>query len=64
MATVAIVVQVNGKKKGEVQIAPDASQDDALAAVKAVDKVASAIEGKSIKREIYVPGRLVNIVAK
>ncbi|HBP20039.1 MAG TPA: leucine--tRNA ligase [Planctomycetes bacterium] len=64
VATVAIVVQVNGKKKGEVQIAPDASQDDALAAAKAVDKVASAIEGKSIKREIYVPGRLVNIVAK
>ncbi len=62
--TVSIVVQINGKKKGEVSIAPDASQDEALAAAKALDKVASAIEGKSIKREIYVPGRLVNIVAK
>jgi len=62
--TVSIVVQINGKKKGEVSIAPDASQDDALAAAKALDKVAAAIEGKSIKREIYVPGRLVNIVAK
>jgi len=61
---VAIVVQINGKKKGEVSIAPDASQADALAAAKALDKVASAIAGKSIKREIYVPGRLVNIVAK
>lgn len=64
VSTVAIVVQINGKKKGEVSIAPDASQDTALAAAKALDKVASAIEGKSIKREIYVPGRLVNIVAK
>lgn len=62
--TVSIVVQINGKKKGEVSIAPDASQDEALAAAKALDKVAGAIEGKSIKREIYVPGRLVNIVAK
>ena len=64
VSTVSIVVQINGKKKGEVSIAPDASQDDALAAAKALDKVAGAIEGKSIKREIYVPGRLVNIVAK
>jgi leucyl-tRNA synthetase len=62
--TVSIVVQVNGKKKGEVSIAPDAGQDEALAAAKAIDKVQSAIDGKSIKREIYVPGRLVNIVAK
>ncbi|MBL4846446.1 MAG: leucine--tRNA ligase [Planctomycetes bacterium] len=61
--TVKLVVQINGKKKGEVELAPDASQDEALAAAKALEKVAAAITGKTIRREIYVPGRLVNIVA-
>lgn len=62
--TVSIVVQINGKKRGEVSIAPDAPQADALAAAKALERVAEELAGKSIKREIYVPGRLVNIVAK
>ena len=61
---VEIAVQINGKLKGRVQIAADADQDTALAAAKADEKVARELEGKNIVKEIYVKGKIVNIVAK
>ena len=59
--TVDIAVQLNGKTKTVLKLAKDISKDDALAAGKA------ALEGKisgTIIKEIYVPGRIINIVAK
>ncbi|MGE0707430.1 MAG: leucine--tRNA ligase [Planctomycetota bacterium] len=64
VAPVSVAVQFNGKKTGEVDLAPDAPEADALAAAKALAKVAEELAGKTIRREIYVAGRLVNIVAK
>ena len=61
---VEIVVQVRGKVRARLQVAADISQEDALAAAKADAKVAAEIAGKSIVKEIYVPGKLVNIVVK
>ena len=63
-ATVEIVVQINGKLRARLQVAADISKDDAIAAAKADAKVAAEIDGKRIVKEIYVPGKLVNIVAK
>ena len=63
-ATVEIVVQVNGKLRARMQVAADISKDDAIAAAKADAKIAAEIDGKRIVKEIYVPGKLVNIVAK
>ena len=60
--TVEILVQVKGKPVARIQVSPDAQQDELLAAAKADPKVADAIEGKRIVKEIAVPGRLVNIV--
>ena len=57
-----IGVQVNGKVRGTVNIAVDADKDTALAAAK--EAVADKIEGKSIVKEIYVPGKIINIVVK
>ena len=57
-----IGVQVNGKVRGTVEIAVDASKDEALAAAKAA--VADKIEGKAVVKEIYVPGKIINIVVK
>ena len=60
-ATVEIAVQVNGKVRATIQVASDISKEDAIAAGK------EAVKGKlsgNIVKEIYVPGRLVNIVAK
>jgi len=63
-ATVEIAVQVSGKLRGRVVIPRDCSNEEALAAAKTVAEVASAIEGKTIVKEIVVPNKLVNIVAK
>ncbi len=63
-ATVEIVVQVNGKLRARMQVAADITKDDAIAAAKADAKIAAEIDGKRIVKEIYVPGKLVNIVAK
>ncbi|MBP9996066.1 MAG: leucine--tRNA ligase [Lachnospiraceae bacterium] len=62
--TVEIGVQVNGKVKGVVELAVDEDKDSALAKAKAANGVASFIEGKTIVKEIYVPGKIVNIVVK
>ena len=62
--TIEIAVQINGKVRGKVTIPTDADNDTAIAAAKANETIAAAIEGKNIVKEIYVTGRLVNIVAK
>ena len=61
--TIKIIFQVNGKYRGDAQLPADVSKDDAIAAAKASERVQNFIEGKEIKKEIYVPGRIVNIVA-
>jgi leucyl-tRNA synthetase len=62
--TIEIAVQVMGKLRGTITVAPDASKDDVLGMAKANPNVARHLEGKSIIKEIFVPGRLVNFVAK
>ena len=62
--TVEIAVQVNGKLKARVTIAADATKDEAIEAVKTQDNAKAAMEGKTIVKEIYVPGKIVNIVVK
>ena len=62
--SIEIAVQINGKLRSTITIAKDASKDDAIASAKADVKVAEAIDGKTVIKEIYVPGRIVNIVVK
>ena len=62
--TIEIAVQICGKVKGTITVPAAAAQADVIAAAKADAKVAAALEGKTIVKEIYVPGRIVNIVAK
>ena len=62
--TVEIAVQISGKVRARINVAAGVSQEDALAAAKAEPKIAAEIAGKRIVKEIYVPGKLVNIVAK
>ena len=63
-STVEIVVQINGKLKARLTVAADISKDDAIAAAKSDEKIACEIAGKTVIKEIFVPGKLVNIVAK
>ncbi len=60
--TVVLGVQVNGKVRGEVEIAADASEADARVAAEANEKVAAHLEGKEVQKFIYVPGRIISFV--
>ncbi len=57
-----LAVQISGKKRGEITVASDATEAVILAAAKADEKVAAFLAGKAITKEIYVKGRLVNLV--
>ena len=61
---VEIAVQINGKVREKLVIAAEATQEEALAAAKSLEKIAEAINGMQIVKELYVKGRLVNIVVK
>lgn len=63
-STIEIAVQVNGKLRGKLVVAADISAEDAIAAAKADEKVQSFLTDKNVVKEIYVPGKLVNLVVK
>jgi leucyl-tRNA synthetase len=60
--TMQIPVQVNGKVKARIQIAAGLSQDDMIAAAKADPQVAALLEGKTIRKAIAVPDKLISFV--
>ena len=63
-STVEIVVQINGKIRARLSVPADIESDEAIALAKKEEGIAAALEGKNIIKEIYVKGKLVNIVAK
>ena len=60
--SLTLVVQVNGKVRGQVDVAKDADKDAILALAKADANVQRHLEGKTVRKEIVVPNKLVNIV--
>ena len=63
-SVIEIGVQINGKFRGTVAVPADATKDEVAAIVKADAKIASQIEGKTIVKEIVVPGKIANIIVK
>lgn len=63
-STVKMVVQVNGKVRGNIETAANAGQEAVLALAKAERNVVKHIEGKEIVKEIVVPNKLVNVVVR
>jgi len=61
--TVTVVVQINGKVRDRLQVAADAPEADVVAMARASDTVKRHLDGKEPKKVIYVPGKLVSIVA-
>ena len=61
--TVTIAVQVNGKRRDELSVPRDLSQDDLKAQALKLDTVIKALDGKSVKKVIVMPQRIVNVVA-
>ncbi|WP_019894488.1 leucine--tRNA ligase [Hydrogenovibrio halophilus] len=61
---IELMVQVNGKLRGQIEVDKDTDQASIIAAAKAEERVIKHLEGKELVKEIYVPGRLVNLVVK
>ena len=62
--TVKIGVQVNGKVRGTIEIAAEAEEEEAMKQAYEIASVVKAIDGKPVRKVIYVKGKILNIVAK
>lgn len=60
---VEVVVQVNGKVRGRVTVAADASKDEVEKIALEQENVTKHTEGKTIRKVVVIPGKLVNVVA-
>ena len=60
--TFELVIQVNGRVRDRVEVAADSSETELIAQAKASPRVQSYLDGKEIRQEIVVPGKLVNFV--
>ena len=63
-STITMVAQINGKLRGSFEVAKDIGKEEFLALAKSDEKVARHIEGKTIIKEIFIPGKLANIVVR
>jgi leucyl-tRNA synthetase len=63
-AEVELAVQVNGKLRGTITVDAAADKDTVLAIAKADERISACLEGKTVVKEIVVPGKIVNIVVK
>jgi len=61
---ITIVFQVNGKLRGQAQFPKDVEKETVIATARSDEKVKSFLEGKQIVKEIYIPGKLVNLAVK
>ena len=63
-SAIELVIQVNGKVRGKIEVATDASEDDIMQQALSQDNVQKFIEGKEIKMKKVIPGKLVTIAVK
>ena len=59
---ITLVVQVNGKLRARIEVAPGCDEETAMAVTMAESNVNKYIEGKVVRKVIYIPNRLLNIV--
>jgi leucyl-tRNA synthetase len=62
--TVTLIVQINGKLRDRIEAPADAPQDELLRLARESEKVSNFLDGKEVVKEIVVPGKLVNLVAR
>ncbi len=62
--SVTMVVQVNGKRRDEIDVSPDLPEDELLVIVRERTAIAAHLEGKELVKQVVVPGRLVNLVVR
>jgi leucyl-tRNA synthetase len=59
---ITVVIQINGKRRAEINIAKDSSEEDVLDKIKNIQNINDALAGKNISKSIYVPNKILNIV--
>jgi leucyl-tRNA synthetase len=63
VAAITLIIQVNGKVRAKIETAPDISADEAFELASAQAPVSAQLAGKTVQKRIFVPGKLLNIVA-
>ena len=61
---ITIAIQVNGKRRSEISISPKETKTEVIKKAKNDSKVSNYLKGKDIVKDIYVPGKIINIVVK
>lgn len=59
---IIIPIQINGKRRGELKVGPNEKEDKELIENKAKEEVSKHIEGKDIRKTVYIPGKIINFV--
>ncbi len=62
--SIEIAIQINGKVRSRITLPADIQKNEAIAAAKSDQKIAHAISGKKIVKELYIPGKIINLVVK
>lgn len=60
--TIVLPVQINGKTRGTIEVEEGCSEDDAFALASQDKKLEKYLDGQSIKKRIYVPGKILNVI--
>lgn len=61
-STVTLPVQINGKTRGTIQVEKQCTEEDAFELASSDSKLSKFLEGKAIKKRIFVPGKILNII--
>ena len=59
---ITLIIQINGKKRGELEINVNSSEEEVIKKAMSLKNISDFTEGKEIKRKIYVPGKILNLV--
>lgn len=61
-STIVLPIQINGKTRGTIQVDEGCSEEEAFRLASLDEKLSKFIDGKTIKKRIYVPGKIMNII--
>jgi leucyl-tRNA synthetase len=61
-STIVLPVQINGKTRGTIQVEEACTEEDAFKLASEDEKLSKYLVGKSIKKKIYVPGKILNVI--
>lgn len=60
--TITLPVQINGKTRGTVQVEVSCTEDDAFKLASLDQKLSKYLDGKTVKKRVYVPGKILNVI--